>query len=226
MPGPSASRSARSEPLASLSPTKRLPWRKHPPPQNLRSATPPDLLRPVHPPALAQSQKMPRPFIRRQPQIIQTKQPHPRRPLLPLQRRLPRQRKIRHPIFHLRPHIRPPLILRLHLHVQRAHPPLRLHPLPRPPIHFPANIKRHLRLYAHLPLRFGVRQRSCRFYGRPATDQLQFRRTSSPVITSSLRYFTSSLCKSVLPHQLSSHPLPPPLLHHPPAVLRFPQMPQ
>src|SRR5208283_1943996 len=139
-------------PGPSLSP-KILPRRKHPPPQNLRPTSPPDLLRPVHPSPLAQSQKMPRPLIRRQSQIIQTKQHHPRRPLRPRQRRLPRQRKIRHPIFHLRPHVRPPLVFRLHLHIQRGDSPLRLHHLPRPSIHFPANIKRHLRLDAHLPLR-------------------------------------------------------------------------
>jgi hypothetical protein len=82
-----------------LSPAKILTWRKHPSPQNLRTAPSPDLLRPVHPPPLAQSQKMPCPLIRRQSQIIQTEQHHPRRPLRPLQRRLPRQRKIRHPSF-------------------------------------------------------------------------------------------------------------------------------
>jgi len=135
-----------------LSPIKILPRRKHTPPQNLRTASPPDLLRPAHPTSFAQSQKMPRLFIRRQSQIIQTKQHHPRRPLRPLQRRLSRQRKIRHPIFHLRPHIRPPRVLRFHLHVQRGNPPLRLHHFPRSPVHFPANIKRHFRLYTHLPL--------------------------------------------------------------------------
>src|SRR5208283_2940235 len=96
---------------------------------------------------------MARAIVRRQPQVIQPEQHHARCPLGTLQRCLPRQRKIRHPIFQLRPEIRPPRILRVHLPGERRDPPLGFQHFPGAAIHFPADIKGHLRLHAHWLLR-------------------------------------------------------------------------
>src|SRR5437899_1849828 len=108
-----------------------------------------DLLRPIHPTVLAQAEKMPRRFIRSEPQVVEAEQYHARSPLRAIERRLPRQRKIRHPLAQLRPDIRPPQKFLRVLPVPRRNAALRLQHFPRATIHFPAHIKRQLRFDAH-----------------------------------------------------------------------------
>src|SRR5579859_474934 len=125
------------------------PRREHAPLQQLLSAAAANLFRPVHPTVLVQSQIVPRVFVRREPQVVQPKQHHARRAIRPVQRRLARQREIRHPFGEPRTNVRPPQKLGHVFRVQRGEAALRFEHLARAAIDVPANIKRQLRLYAH-----------------------------------------------------------------------------
>jgi len=94
---------------------------------------------------------MPCRFIRRHTEVIHPKHHHARRAFRLVQRRLSRQRKIRHPFVQTRAYIRPPQKLPGLLRFQRGNTSLRFQHFPRSAINLPANVKCQLRLYAHRP---------------------------------------------------------------------------
>src|SRR5260370_28110655 len=108
-----------------------------------------DLLRPVHPAGLAQAEKVPRIFIRREPQVVEPEQHHARGPIRPIKRLLPRESKIRHPLVQPRTKIRPPQVFSRVLPVQRRNAALRFQHLARAAVHFPAHVKCKFWLYRH-----------------------------------------------------------------------------
>src|SRR5712692_11658764 len=108
-----------------------------------------DLLRPVDPTVLAQAEKVPRIFIRREPQVVEPEQHHARSPVRPIERLLPRKRKIRHPLVQPRTKIRPPQVLPRVLPVQRRNATLRLQHLARAAVHFPTDVKSEFWFDAH-----------------------------------------------------------------------------
>src|SRR5216684_6797317 len=114
---------------------------KHATAQKFLAAAMADLLRPVHPTGLAQAEKVPRIFIRRKPQVVEPEQHHARSPVRPVERRLSRQRKIRHPFIQPRTKIRPPQELPRVLPVQRRNAALRLQHLARAAVDFPTDVE-------------------------------------------------------------------------------------
>src|SRR5229473_3439166 len=125
------------------------PWWEHAAAQRLFAAAMANLLGPVHPAVLAQTEKVPRIFVRRESQVVEAEQHHARGPVRPIERRLPRQRKIRHPLVEPWAKIRPPQELSRVFPVQRRNAALRLQHLSRAAIDFPADVKRQLRIDAH-----------------------------------------------------------------------------
>src|SRR6266852_2924979 len=129
---------------------KVFPRRKHAAAQEFFSAAAADLLRPIHPTALAQAEEMPRIFIGREAEVVQPEQHHARSPVRPVERGLSRQRKIRDPFGQPRTDVRPPQRLSGILPIQRGDTALGFQHFACAAINFPANIKRQLRLDAHL----------------------------------------------------------------------------
>src|SRR5947208_1243417 len=93
---------------------------KHAAAQTLFAAGLAYLLRPVHPAVLAQAEKVPRVFIRSEPQIVEAKQHHARSPVRPLKRRFSGQSEIRHPLLQSCAVVGPPQELPRVLPVQRG----------------------------------------------------------------------------------------------------------
>src|SRR5713226_3756880 len=79
---------------------------KHAAAEKFLAAAMADLLRPVHPAGLAQAEKVPRVLIRRKPEVVEPEQHHARGPVRPVERGLPRERKVRHPLIQPRTKIR------------------------------------------------------------------------------------------------------------------------
>src|SRR5260370_23141510 len=125
------------------------PWRKHRAYKEFLAAPLADLLRPVRPRVLAQAEKVPRIFVRRETEVVEPEYPHARSPVRPFERRFPSQREIRHPFVQPRAKIRPPQEFRRVLPVQRRNAALCLQHFARAAVDFPAHVKRKLRLHAH-----------------------------------------------------------------------------
>src|SRR5260370_18725001 len=121
-------------------------WRKHAATKQFLAEAMADLLRPVHPIRFAYAKKVPRIFVRSEPQVVQAKKHHARRPVRPFERRLPCQREIRHPLIEPRAKIRPPQELSRVLPFQLRKTAFRLQHLTRTPVDFPPAVQCKLRL--------------------------------------------------------------------------------
>jgi hypothetical protein len=119
----------------------------------LCTAPPSNLFTPVHPAHFAESQKVPRRLIRRHAEILRPEHHHARSAFRFVQRRLTRQRKIRHPLVQASANIWPPQKLPCSLQLQRGNASLQLQHFTRSAIHSPAHIKRQFRFHAHGILR-------------------------------------------------------------------------
>src|SRR5580704_11264948 len=128
---------------------KIVPRWKHSAPQQFPANIVPHFLCPVHPAALAQAEKMPHVFVRREPEVVKAEQYHARSPIRPIERLLPCQDEVRHPFVEPRTKVRPPQEFPRVLPVQRGNATLGLQHFACAAINFPADIKRQLRFYAH-----------------------------------------------------------------------------
>src|SRR5438067_4140336 len=98
---------------------------------------------------LAQAKKMPRPVIRREPQVIEPEHHHARSPLRPVERRLPRQGEVRHPFIYPGADVGTPQVLVRVLPVPRRNAALGFQHLARAAVNLPTNVKRQLRFHTH-----------------------------------------------------------------------------
>src|SRR6266702_415641 len=92
---------------------------------------------------------MPRILIRREAQVVEAEHHHARGILRPVERRLPRQRKIRYPFIEPRAEVRTPQELPGVLPVQGRNAALRLQHLARAAVNLPADIEGKFWFYAH-----------------------------------------------------------------------------
>src|SRR4029077_8720417 len=115
--------------------------RKHAATQELLAAAIANLLRPLHPAWLAEAEEIPGILLTSQPQVVKAKKHHARRPVRSLKRRLPRQRKVRHPFIQPWTKIRSLEVLPSVFPVERRNASLSLQHFARPTVNFPTDIK-------------------------------------------------------------------------------------
>src|SRR4029077_7447530 len=101
------------------------------------------------PTRLAEAEKMPGILIRSKPQVVKAKKHHARRPVRSFKRRLPRQRKVRHPLIQPWTKIRSPEVLPSVFPVECRNAAFGLQYLAGPAVNFPTDIKGKLWFYRH-----------------------------------------------------------------------------